>query len=255
MSYSYLDQECISDSPENDSSALLVKPITVLVVDDHILIRAIISQILTAHSEVKQVVTVKNYGEAEEQAVKLHPDVICLDMHIMYGDSIAQIRRLRKLSPDSLIMALADIEDEQEAFAAIMAGAQGYRSKQDMDLGDIMNMIHMLCRGEYALLPALLTRLVQRLRNTAMPLWGNESKVGHRALLLDRDSNGLAQLTMRERQILQLISQGYRDRDIAEGLHIAEKTVHKHVSSILGKLGAQNRTEATYFILRQPAGV
>jgi DNA-binding NarL/FixJ family response regulator len=155
---------------------------------------------------------------------------------------------LRKLYPDSRILALTDVEDEQEAFAAIMTGAQGYRSKQEVDPDELIEMIHALCRDELVLRPVLLTHLVQRLRDVAMPLWGSENSLSYRAIRNNAEFNGLAHLTTREREILQLISQGYRDRDIAEGLHISEKTVQKHVQSILGKLGAQNRTEAAYLV-------
>jgi len=236
---------------ETESSNLLVRPVSILVVDDHALIRKAISQVLASQSEIELVVVAQNYAEAEELTAKMHPDVIWLDMHVTNGDSIAEIRRLRRLSPDSRILALADVEDEQEGFAAIMAGAQGYRSKQDVDPDEIIPMIDMLCHNELVLRPSLLTRVVQRLRTEAMPLWGSERDGGNRKLLREMEYNGLAHLTTREREILQLISQGYRDRDIAEGLHISEKTVQKHVQSILSKLGAQNRTEAAYLIRHQ----
>ena len=251
MSHKPPDQQSESSFLDNDVSTLPLRHITVLVVDDHALICAAISQVLSSQPEIKCVVAAQDYTKAEEQVAKLSPDIILLDMHIAHSDSIAEIRRLRKLSPDSRIMALADVENEREAFAAIMAGAQGYRSKQDVDPGEVMAMIRMICRGEFVLRPALLTRLMQRLRNAAMPLWSSENGSGYRTLLRNTEFNGLAQLTTREREILQLISQGYRDRDIAEGLHISEKTVQKHVQNILNKLGAQNRTEAAYLIHRQ----
>ncbi len=251
MSHTPIDQESESSFLDNGVSTLLMRPITVLVVDDHALVRAAISQVLTSQPEIKRVVTARDYAEAEEQVAKLYYDIIWLDMHIARSDSIAEIRRFRKLSFESRIMALADVEDEQEAFAAIMAGAQGYRSKQDVDPSEVMAMIRMICRGEFVLRPTLLTRLMQRLRDAAMPLWGSEHGSGYRTLLRNTEFNGLEQLTTREREILQLISQGYRDRDIGQGLHISEKTVQKHVQSILSKLGAQNRTEAAYLIHRQ----
>jgi DNA-binding NarL/FixJ family response regulator len=248
MSSPFLDQKAESGFLEPDASALQLESFTVLVVDDHALVRSAISQLLIPHPEFKQVVMVQNYAEAEVQAATLYPAIIWLDMHIRHRDGIAEICRLRKLSPDSRVMVLTDVEDEQEAFAAIMAGAQGYRSKQDVDPGEIAAMMHMLYRGEIVLRPVLLMRLVQRLRAAAMPLWGFERGSGYRMLPRNGGFDGLAQLTTREREVLQLISQGYRDRDIAQGLHISEKTVQKHVQSVLSKLGAQNRTEAAYLI-------
>jgi len=92
---------------------------------------------------------------------------------------------------------------------------------------------------------------MQRLRAAALPIWESENGLGRRPSLFTAASSGLAQLTIREREILQLISQGYRDREIAEGLHISEKTVQKHVQGILSKLGVQNRTEAAYLVHSQ----
>ncbi len=251
MSYIHVEQEFENSFIETGAVGLLESPISVLVVDDHTLIRAAISQVLASEPEIKLVVTAQNYAEAEMQTDRLHPDIIWLDIHVAGSDSLAEIHRLRKLSPDSRIIALADVEDEREAFAAIMAGAQGYRSKQEVDLNDIMAMIHAASRNEFVLRPELLTRLMQRLRTAAMPLWGSERGTGNHVLLRNKEFNGIEHLTTREREILQLISQGYRDRDIAEGLHISEKTVQKHVQSILSKLGAQNRTEAAYLIHHQ----
>lgn len=232
------------------NSTLPLGPVTVLVVDDHAIVRSAISHLLNSQPGIKIVATAQNYAEAKEQVAELYPDIIWLDMHIASCDGIAEIHRLRKLAPAARIMAIADEEDEQEAFAAIMAGAQGYRSKQDIDPDDVMTMLKMIRRGEFVLRPGLLTRLMQRLRAAAMPLWGSENGAGSRASLHKGEFDGLTQLTTREREILQLISQGFRDRNIAEGLHISEKTVQKHVQSILSKLGAHNRTEAAYFIHR-----
>jgi two-component system, NarL family, response regulator DevR len=249
MPYLRIEHEAESNHQETNASTLSVKPITVLVVDDHVLILSVINQILSLEPEIRQVITVQDYIEAEIQTARLCPDVIWLDMHISHKDSIEEISRLRKLSPQSRIVAVADEENEKEAFAAIMTGAQGYRSKQDVDPGEIMSIIRMVCRGEFVLRPLLMTRLMLRLRDAAIPLWDSENGPGHHALLHNNEFNGLATLTTREREILQLISQGYRDRDIAQGLHISEKTVQKHVQSILSKLGAQNRTEAAYYLI------
>ncbi len=250
MSALSLVQEAGHCGPEIKVS-MLPRPIIVLIVDDHALVRSAVSQVLTSQPEVERIVMAQNYAEAEAQAAQLHPEIIWLDLHMEHADSYAEIERLKELSPTSRIMALADVEDEQEAFAAIMVGAQGYRSKQDLDLDEIMSMIQMLCRDEFVLRPTLLTHLMQRLRAAALPLWGSEKGAGRHPFLRTAVSTGLAQLTTREREILQLISQGYRDRQIARGLHISEKTVQKHVQTILSKLGVQNRTTAAYLIHHQ----
>ncbi|HLH60439.1 MAG TPA: response regulator transcription factor [Ktedonobacteraceae bacterium] len=251
MSHLGLEHESAREYALPGVSALSEKALTVLVVDDHVLIRQAISHILVVQLEIERVADAQDYAEAREKASKLQPDIIWLDMHISHSNSITEIGRLRRISPASRIIILADQEDEHEAFAAIMAGAQGYRSKQDLDEAEVMASIQMIRRGEFVLRPALAALVVHRLRSAALPLWGSESNHGSHPLMRNTEFNGLAHLTAREREVLQLISQGYRDRDIAEGLHISEKTVQKHVQSILNKLGAQNRTEAAYLIHRQ----
>ena len=244
---SSLDQEPDSPFPASSTSPFL-RPIIVLIVDDHALIRSAISQVLASQPAVERIVLAYNYAEAEQQAASLSPEIIWLDLHIARSESSAEIGRLRKLSPASHILALADVEDEQEAFVAIMAGAQGYRSKQDLEPGEIIPMIQMLCRDEVVLRPALLARLMQRLRAAALPLWGLEKGPKHHPFMRTAVAHGLAELTAREREILQCLCQGYRDHDIAQGLSVSEKTVQKHVQSILSKLGVRNRTEAAYLL-------
>src|SRR5947209_2251803 len=160
MTYLPLDRESGNSYLAVSTSTLTLGSITILVVDDHALVRSAIGRALDMESEVKLVAVAHDYVSAEEQVVQVRPDIIWLDMHIARCDGIAEIRRLRKLAPDARIMALADEENEQEAFEAIMAGAQGYCSKQDIDTDDIMTMIHMIWRGEFVLSPVLLTRLM-----------------------------------------------------------------------------------------------
>ncbi|HEX6478403.1 MAG TPA: response regulator transcription factor, partial [Ktedonobacteraceae bacterium] len=131
---------------------------------DHVLIRQAICHILSSQPEIERVVAAQDYAEAREYASKLQPDIIWLDLHVNYSNSITEIGRLRKLSPTSRIIVLADQEDGQEAFAAIMVGAQGYRSKQDLDEAEVMCAIHMILRGEFVLRPVLAAHVVQRLR-------------------------------------------------------------------------------------------
>lgn len=248
MLYSSTKQEIGTTHSDACAESSLENPVKILVVDDHALVREAIGRVLNSLPEVELVISARSYKEAEAQVARLRPDIIWLDMHIARSNGVTEISSLRKLSPESKIIVLADSEDEQEAFAVIMAGAHGYRSKEEVDPEEVIQILHMVRRDELALRPAIITRLVQRLRNAALPLWGSENGSGHRLHQHILESHGLTELTTREREVLQLISQGYRDRDIAEGLHISEKTVQKHVQNILSKLGVQNRTEAAYLI-------
>ncbi len=144
MSQVGFEQESESKYLESAISALPEELITVMIVDDHVLIRQAISHILSSQSVIGRVVTAQDYIEAREQAAKVQPDIIWLDMRISCSNSITEIGRLRKVSPASHIIVLTDLEDEQEAFAAIMAGAQGYRSKQDLDEDEVMAAINMI---------------------------------------------------------------------------------------------------------------
>lgn len=248
MQSSELEEKNINGFQETNISSQ--KSITVLIVDDHALVRAAINHTLSSEAEIKRVAMARNYIEAEQLAAQLQPEIIWLDMYIMRSprDGITEIGQLKKLSPGSRIMALSDVEDEQEAFAAILAGAQGYRSKQDVDPGEIMLLINMLYHGETVLRPALMTHVMHRVRTSLLPLSDSKNGPAKRLLPINDEYKVLEQLTPREREILQLISRGHRDRDIADGLHISEKTVQKHVQSVLSKLGVQNRTEAAYLI-------
>src|SRR5258708_20135633 len=130
MSHLTLAREAENAFLEASTSTVPLRHIIVMVVDDHPLIRSAFGQALTPQPEVKLVVTVHDYTEAEAQVAQLQPDTIWLDMHIAHGDGIAEIHRLRKLYPGSRVIALADVEDEQEAFAAIMAGRAGHLLQQ-----------------------------------------------------------------------------------------------------------------------------
>ncbi len=223
------------------------EPLTVLVVDDHALVRSALRQALAQLHDVSEVVAARDYAEAEVHAAHIHPDVILLDTRAGRGNGIEEISRLQRISPESQIVVLADAEDDDEVFAAIMAGAQGYCSKQDVGPDEIEKLIQSIRQGELVVRPALLAGLVRRLRSTMMPLWRTDNACDRQ---IDAHTTAIrkaaAQLTPREREVLRFICLGHRDREIAEQLFISEKTVQKHVQNILSKLGAQNRTAAAH---------
>src|SRR5258708_10538122 len=157
MSHLTFAREAENAFLEASTSTVPLRHIIVMVVDDHPLIRSAFGQALTPQPEVKLVVTVHDYTEAEAQVAQLQPDTIWLDMHIAHGDGIAEIHRLRKLYPGSRVIALADVEDEQEAFAAIMAAAPGGPSHNEDRLADLVPMDTAVRAARSLPLPALPT--------------------------------------------------------------------------------------------------
>jgi len=147
---------------------MLVTNLTVLVVDTHARSRTATSRALTSQPAIKLVVKAQNYTIAEKYTAQLSPDIIWFKLKAGQSDSIAEIYRLKKLSPTSHIMAITAKEDEQEAFAAIIAGAQGYGLLTSNDPDQLIPSIQMLCRGEFALPPNLRMSLMQRLRAAAL---------------------------------------------------------------------------------------
>jgi DNA-binding NarL/FixJ family response regulator len=144
MLHTPLDRESAHGMNAPTTSTVSARPITVLVVDDQALVRSALSQLLSSQPAIERVATAHTYAEAQERAMQQPPHVIWLDLHIARTSGIAAIHRLRQIAPAAHILALADQEDEQESFEAIMAGAQGYCSKQDIDTHDIMTIIGMM---------------------------------------------------------------------------------------------------------------
>jgi DNA-binding NarL/FixJ family response regulator len=251
----YLFSEQQTKGPlESGGITLHVQPITLLVIDDHILVRCAIRLTLAPLPDIKEVIEARDCAEAEPLIARLSPDVILLDMPTRSQEILEAVSHFLELSPGSRIIALADEEDEHEAYAVILAGAVGYLSKQDVDAEATIAAIRTVCRGELALRPALVAWVVQRLREQVQtvnaPAWGSRRAADRPAPVAPLEASALRLLTAREWEVLQFISQGYRNRDIAAALFISPTTVHKHVQNILSKLGAQNRTEAAQLIYR-----
>src|SRR5260370_7718302 len=153
MSHLTLAREAENAFLEASTSTVPLRHIIVMVVDDHPLIRSAFGQALTPQPEVKLVVTVHDYTEAEAQVAQLQPDTIWLDMHIAHGDGIAEIHRLRKLYPGSRVIALADVADEQEPFAAIMTDPPARTSHTDGDPAELISIAPRPLPCGFLLLP------------------------------------------------------------------------------------------------------
>jgi len=203
--------------------------IRVLVVDDDSLLRSAIARLLQLDPDFAVVGEAPNGQIAVELAASERPDVVLMDIEMPRLDGIEATRRLRESMPQTQVVILTKFGDDENVFRALKAGAVGYVLK-DADLDQLCESVRAAHRGEGYLSPALVTRVVREFANMARI--GQES----RALL--------AELSKRELEVLELVGQGLRNKDIAERLYVAEKTVKNHVSNILAKLQVNDRTAA-----------
>ncbi|MDT8910317.1 response regulator transcription factor [Amycolatopsis sp. PS_44_ISF1] len=205
-------------------------PIQVLLVDDHELVRRGLRDLLGDETDIEVVAEAGSVEEALAVAMHVEPDVAVVDVRLGDGDGITLCRELRsKPSPPACLMLTA-FDDEEAMVGAIMAGASGYLLKQVRGQ-DVVNAVREVAAGRSLLDPLSTARVLDKLRHPP--------------------TDDLAALTERERDVLELIGQGMSNREIAERLFLAEKTVKNYVTSVLAKLGMQRRTQAAAWIARR----
>ena len=211
-----------------------VFPITVLIVDDHAVVRRGVRDFLETHPDI-HVVSEAGSGEEAVHLVTLHaPDVVLMDLVMPGMDGISAIREIKRLSPRTQIVVLTSYHDDDNILPAIRAGALSYLLK-DVAPKELVQTVRMAARGEAVLHPQVAARLVQ------------EVQVAQAA---DSLSPALADLTERELEVLRLIAEGLSNSEIAERLVIGKRTVKQHVSNILSKLHLADRTQAAIYAWR-----
>jgi DNA-binding NarL/FixJ family response regulator len=209
------------------------QPIRVFLLDDHEVVRRGLKDLLEADGDI---VVVGESGLALEAARRipaLRPDVAVLDGRLPDGSGIDVCREVRSAHPEIAALILTSYDDDEALFSAIMAGAAGYVLKQIRG-NDLVDAVRRVAAGQSLLDPAVTARVLDRLR--AGP----------------EEDKALAPLTDQERRILELIGEGMTNRQIAEHMFLAEKTVKNYVSSLLGKLGMERRTQAAVFAVKHP---
>jgi DNA-binding NarL/FixJ family response regulator len=210
--------------------------VRVLLADDHTLFRDGVASLLAAwgHDVVGQVAD----GDAVvAAAVALRPDVVLMDVAMPGGGGLDATRRIAAVAPGLAIVMLTASEDVDDVFAAIKAGARGYLLK-NLESGDLRSMLDAVARGEAAIRPDIAARILGEL---ARPSRSVDEASG-------RDPD---QLTDRELDVLRLVVDGQRNKEIAAGLGISENTVKFHLRNILDKLHAQSRTEVVARAVRE----
>ena len=203
----------------------------VFLLDDHELVRRGLRDLLEAEDDL---VVVGEAGTAEEALRRVpatNPDVAVLDVRLPDGNGVEVCRDIRAKRPEIQCLMLTSFADDEALFNAIMAGAAGYVLKQIKGT-DLVDAIRKVAVGQSLLDPAVTARVLERLRS------GPE------------EDERLARLTEQERKILDLIAEGLTNRQIADQMFLAEKTIKNYVSNLLAKLGMERRTEAAVYAAR-----
>jgi DNA-binding NarL/FixJ family response regulator len=201
--------------------------IRVLVVDDNPVIRRGVSALLGDADDVKVVGEAGDGREALSVAASTSPDVVLLDVRMPVMDGVAAAA---PLSQRARVMMLTYTDESEQVVAAIRHGASGYLVHGQFDADELVTRIRQLAAGETVLSPAVVGTVFDALRRPP----GSPD-----------EASGPASLTGREREIMNLISQGLTNQQIAERFVLSEKTVKNHVNRIYSKLGASNRAHAT----------
>ena len=212
-------------------------PVRVLVVDDQALFREALVMLLGARTEVTVVGEAGNGQQALELAAALEPDVVLMDLHMPVLDGIATTRRLRVEQPGVRVLALTTFDDDEDVFAALRAGALGYLLK-DVSSERLVEALLSAARGESVLQPSVAAKVVARFAQL-----DDVPRARPQPLVVP--------LSDRELDVLRLLADGFSNREIAGSLFLAEGTVKNHVSNLLLKLDARDRTRAALKALQQ----
>jgi DNA-binding NarL/FixJ family response regulator len=209
-----------------------VQPISVLIVDDHPVVRRGLRVLLEVQDGIEVAGEAGDGATALALAAEHAPDVILLDLKLPGPDGIAVLGELKARDSNARVLVLTSATDHAWAAAAVRAGAAGVLYK-DVDPDALVRAIRAVHDGHLLLAPEAAGPL---LRPASWP------------------ARGLDALTAREREVLAELAEGRSNREIARALHVSEKTVKAHVSSVLAKLGVQDRTQAALFAVRHAQG-
>ncbi len=206
--------------------------IRVLLADDHAIVRRGIRALMATEPNLEVVGEAENGRVAVEEAKRVRPDVVLMDLEMPEMDGIEATRRIMAEQPEAKVVVLTSFATDEKVFPAIKAGAKGYLLK-DAGPQDLVEAIHQVQRGEASLHPKIARML---LREVSQPPEGPRTR---------------EPLSEREVEVLKLVAKGHRNQEIADSLVISEATVRTHVSNILGKLHLASRTQAALYALRE----
>jgi DNA-binding NarL/FixJ family response regulator len=204
----------------------------VLLADDEDLMRAGLVELLTADPQIEVVGQASTGRQAVEQARRLAPDVVLMDVRMPDLDGIAATRELLRVAPEVKVLILTTFEQDDYVFGALRAGASGFLLKRTRP-EELIAAVHTIASGDSLLSPSVTRRVIDRMAQQPAPELADPAK--------------LQKLTAREREVLGLIARGLSNREIAATLVVEESTIRTHVKRILMKLDLRDRVQAVIF--------
>lgn len=211
----------------------MTDPITVMLVDDHRMVRQGVRAFIETQPDLRVVAEAED-GESAVQMAEQHvPDVVLMDLVMPGMDGVEATRQVKNVSPRTQVVVLTSYHEDEHIFPAIRAGALSYVLK-DIGPNELGEVIRKAADGEAVLHPRVAARVIQEVQGTRQEA-----------------PNPFTELSDRELEVLRLIAEGLSNAEIAERLVISEKTVKGHVSNILGKLHLGDRTQAAVYAWRE----
>ena len=212
-----------------------MEPITILLADDHALVREGTREILERNPDLEVVGEAADGEEAVRLACQLQPDIVLMDIGMPGVNGIEATRRIKARCPQVAVLVLTAYDDDQYIFAILQAGAAGYLLKSARG-SELVEAIRAVSSGESVLHPLVARKVVGRLAQ-------GEQEV--------RVREPVDSLTEREMEVLKLAAQGQSNKEIAQGLVISPRTVQVHLANIFGKLRVGSRTEAVLYAVKK----
>ena len=224
--------------------------VRIMLADDHLLFRQVVRDIVERESDLEVVAEAGDGEAAVQQAAEAQPDVVLMDLSMPVCDGFQATQQILVCSPHSRVVIFSASAEEQHVLHALQCGAIGYITK-DAGAEGLLTAIRRAAQNELYMAHPLAARLLTLLRTLKLDM-PPQAVTTHTRILPKTTaprkpkSKRHLPLSGRERQVLNLIRQGRRNREIARELRIAESTVHKHIQNIFEKLDARNRAEALF---------
>jgi DNA-binding NarL/FixJ family response regulator len=231
--------------------------IRVVIAEDQALVRRGTALLLSMAPDMECVGQASNGDEAVKLALVLRPDIVLMDLHMPIKGGVAATREITLAQPNTQVLVLTTLDDDETVFEAVRAGAQAYLLK-DASEEELLETIRALRRGESRLTPQIARKVMDQFRHLARVSDSYSSTINQSARTRQESDGSIGaslcsteELTDKEERVLRLITDGSSNRQIAQAMALAEGTIKNYVSRIMGKLHANTRTELAVHMSRQ----